>query len=203
MTIQFNAEGLVPVITQDATTNEVLMLAYMNEAALKQTLATRKATYFSRSRQSLWIKGETSGNTQTVVSLHYDCDQDALLMRVIQQGVACHTGEKSCFFSSLLEGDQPFDLLQLETIVKDRKAHPQEGSYTNYLFTKGLDKILKKVGEETSEVIIASKNTNEELVQEASDLLYHLTVLLVEKNISYQTLFQNLKARHTQKNDTK
>ena len=200
MTLNFNQDGLIPVITQDATSKEVLMLAYMNEEAYLQTLHTKQATYFSRSRQSLWVKGETSGNTQEVVSMSYDCDQDALLLQVIQKGVACHTGHRSCFYTPVMSDDQTFDLNTLYDIVVDRKLDPIEGSYTNYLLDKGLDKILKKVGEETLEVIIASKNENNELIEETSDLLYHLTVLLVHKGIHIQTIVENLRKRHI-KND--
>jgi len=203
MTIKFNQEGLVPVITQDATSKEVLMLAYMNQAAYDQTIQTKRATYFSRSRQMLWIKGETSGHYQDLVSMFYDCDQDALLLQVIQTGVACHTGHRSCFYTPIFSQDLSFDANRLYEIVLDRKLHPVEGSYTNYLLTKGLDKILKKVGEETSEVIIAAKNDDQELIQETSDLLYHLTVLLVQKGIHIQTIFENLSKRHGQKDAQK
>jgi phosphoribosyl-ATP pyrophosphohydrolase/phosphoribosyl-AMP cyclohydrolase len=195
MNITFNKEGLVPVITQDAMSKDVLMLAYMNEEALNQTMRTKKATYFSRSKNRLWVKGETSGNTQEVVSLYYDCDQDALLLKVIQKGVACHTGNRSCFYTPVFENDQPFDLNTLNTIILDRKLNPKEGSYTKYLFDQGLDKVLKKVGEESAEVIIASKNNDDELIEETSDLLYHLVVLLVLKGISVQTIFETLQKR--------
>jgi len=195
MNITYNKDGLVPVITQDATSKDVLMLAYMNEEALNQTMRTKKATYFSRSKNRLWVKGETSGNTQEVVSLYYDCDQDALLLKVIQKGVACHTGNRSCFYRPVFENDQPFDLNTLNTIVLERKLNPKEGSYTKYLFDQGLDKVLKKVGEESAEVIIASKNNDDELIEETSDLLYHLVVLLVLKGISIQTIFETLQKR--------
>jgi phosphoribosyl-ATP pyrophosphohydrolase/phosphoribosyl-AMP cyclohydrolase len=203
MNIQFNQEGLVPVITQDATTKDVLMLAYMNEDALQQTIATKQATYYSRSRKQLWVKGETSGHYQHVVSMYYDCDQDALLLLVHQEGVACHTGQRSCFYTPVFESSSVFDWSYLYSIILDRKLNPVEGSYTHYLFTKGLDKILKKVGEETAEVIIASKNDNAELIQETSDLIYHLTVLLVEKNISLSQVLDNLRQRHEQKTNPK
>ncbi len=203
MNIQFNQEGLVPVITQDATTKDVLMLAYMNKEALEQTITTKQATYFSRSRNQLWVKGDTSGHRQHVVSMYYDCDQDALLLLVNQEGVACHTGHRSCFYTPLFESRSAFDWSRLYSIILDRKLNPLDGSYTQYLFTKGLDKILKKVGEETAEVIIASKNDNAELIQETSDLIYHLTVLLVEKNIALQQLFDNLGERHEQKKNSK
>jgi phosphoribosyl-ATP pyrophosphohydrolase/phosphoribosyl-AMP cyclohydrolase len=203
MTIQFNQEGLVPVIVQDATSLEVLMLAYMNVEAYEQTLKTKQATYYSRSRKALWVKGETSGHHQKVVSMFYDCDQDALLLQVIQEGAACHTGHRSCFYTPIFSQELTFSFNRLYDIVIDRKLHPVEGSYTNYLLTKGLDKILKKVGEETSEVIIAAKNNPQELIQETSDLFYHLTVLLVQKDIHIQTIFENLRVRHGQKDAQK
>lgn len=196
MNLTFNKEGLIPVITQDAVTLQVLMLAYMNEEAYQKTLETKKATYFSRSRQSLWVKGETSGNTQEVVSLSYDCDQDALLLKVHQKGVACHTGQTSCFHHDIIEDQEHFSLNTLYNIVLDRKLHPKEGSYTQYLFDKGVDKILKKVAEETGEVIIASKNNTHELMYEASDLLYHLTVLLVNQGIHISDILLELQKRH-------
>ncbi len=192
----YNKEGLIPVITQDATTLEVLMLAYMNEEAYTLTLETKKATYFSRSRKSLWVKGETSGNTQEVVSLELDCDKDTVLLKVNQTGVACHTGQVSCFHQQEIPNEAPFLWTDLYQTVLDRKLHPKEGYYTNYLFDKGVDKILKKVAEETGEVIIASKNNNEELIYEASDLMYHLTVLFVNQGLTVSDIMQELKKRH-------
>lgn len=192
----YNKEGLIPVITQDATTLEVLMLAYMNEDAYQLTLETKKAIYFSRSRQTLWVKGETSGNTQEVVSMELDCDQDTVLLKVNQTGVACHTGQVSCFFQQEIPNEAPFLWTDLYQTVLDRMLNPKEGSYTNYLFDKGIDKILKKVAEETGEVIIASKNNNEELIYEASDLIYHLTVLLVNQGLTVSNIMQELKKRH-------
>ena len=174
------------------------MLAYMNETALKQTLESQEATYYSRSRQTLWKKGETSGHTQTVKELRYDCDEDTLLMRVEQHGVACHTLHKSCFYRTF-EGDIPATASVLDEVyatIKDRKENPKEGSYTTYLFNEGIDKILKKVGEESAEVIIATKgDSDEDLINETSDLLYHLSVLLNEKNISFESVYQCLKDR--------
>jgi len=160
--IQYNKDGLVPVITQDAGTGEVLMLAYMNPEALDETLKTGKMHYFSRSRQKLWLKGETSGHTQALEALYYDCDADALLALVKQEGAACHTGAKSCFYRlGYGAGGNSWDHLKaLYNLAMDRKENPKEGSYTNYLFDKGIDKILKKVGEESAEVIIAAKNGN-------------------------------------------
>jgi phosphoribosyl-ATP pyrophosphohydrolase/phosphoribosyl-AMP cyclohydrolase len=196
MKLTFNQEGLIPVIVQDATTLEVLMLAYMNEEAYELTVKTRVATYYSRSRQSLWIKGETSGNRQEVRALSYDCDQDALLLKVYQHGVACHTGHKSCFYEDVFSDPASFSLDQLYTIIKSRQLEPKEGSYTNYLFNKGVDKILKKVAEETGEVIIAAKNNNEELVYETADLFYHVLVLLVNQGVSVSQIFEALRSRH-------
>jgi phosphoribosyl-ATP pyrophosphohydrolase/phosphoribosyl-AMP cyclohydrolase len=196
MKLTFNQEGLIPVIVQDATTLEVLMLAYMNEEAYELTVKTKVATYYSRSRQSLWIKGETSGNRQEVRALSYDCDQDALLLKVYQHGVACHTGHKTCFYEDVFSDPASFSLDQLYTIIKSRQLEPKEGSYTNYLFNKGVDKILKKVAEETGEVIIAAKNNNEELVYETADLFYHVLVLLVNQGVSVSQIFEALRSRH-------
>lgn len=196
MKLTFNQDGLIPVITQDALSLEVLMLGYMNQEAFDLTVKTKQATYFSRSRQKIWVKGETSGHTQEVVGLSYDCDSDTLLMKVKQKGYVCHTGHATCFYQDIIEGSNTFNLLALEKTVIDRKLHPKEGSYTNYLFTKGVDKILKKVAEETGEVIIASKNNNQELIYEASDLVYHLTVLLVNQGVSISDIMTELQKRH-------
>ncbi|MBN2221588.1 MAG: bifunctional phosphoribosyl-AMP cyclohydrolase/phosphoribosyl-ATP diphosphatase HisIE [Vallitaleaceae bacterium] len=199
-----NEQGLVPVVTQDALTNEVLMVAYMNEEAYQKTLETKKAHYYSRSRQQLWFKGETSGHIQHVQSVLVDCDEDTLILKVRQEGAACHTGNFSCFYREILTAD---DLQTVETVtskvleevyqvVVDRKLNPKEGSYTNYLFDKGIDKILKKVGEETAEVIIGAKNEGcDEIIYEISDLLYHLTVLLVEKGANWNQIFKELAKR--------
>lgn len=200
--IQFDEKGLVPAIAQSADTGVVLMQAFMNEEAVRKTLETGYAHYWSRSRQKLWKKGEQSGNTQKIVSVSLDCDYDCVLLRVHQLGPACHTGEYSCFHNNVLEGgfDDPDNssiLEELYAIVQDRRANPKEGSYTNYLFDKGIDKILKKVGEETAEVIIASKNPGtDELRYEAADLLYHLTVLWCEKGLTPKEVFRELKSRH-------
>lgn len=204
----FEADELIPVIAQDATSKEVLMLAYMNAEAYRKTVMTGKAHYYSRSRQKIWLKGEESGHFQSVQEIRYDCDHDTLLLLVEQIGGACHTGHKSCFYRSV-EGMQTsehvFDekvaykkdiLTRLQELVSERKSKPVEGSYTNYLFEKGIDKILKKVGEESAEVIIASKNEgNEELVCEVSDLIYHLTVLLVEKKTNWDAIRKELTKR--------
>lgn len=202
MDIKFDEKGLVVAIAADAYTNEVLMQAYMNREALDLTLKTGKAHYFSRSRNQLWLKGETSGHFQQVVSIYSDCDNDSILMRVIQTGAACHTGERSCFFNQLKEF-QPLaniNILQknIETI-QDRKAHPVEGSYTNYLLHKGVEKICKKVGEESSETIIAAmKNDNEELAMELADLYYHTLVLMEDRGLRFGEVLKVLETRHAQ-----
>ncbi len=214
--IKFNEEGLIPAIVQDASTKEVLMLAYMNQQSLQLTLDQGETWFYSRSRQSLWHKGETSGHTQHVHTIHYDCDADTLLIQVHPQGPACHTGENSCFFSSLPSKNASdhqaqinanpthqnrFAILsQLEAIIASRDAERPEGAYTTYLFEKGIDKILKKVGEETAEVIIAAKNhSQEELRYEASDLIFHLLVLLREAKLPLDEVMQELARRHAQK----
>jgi phosphoribosyl-ATP pyrophosphohydrolase/phosphoribosyl-AMP cyclohydrolase len=183
-------------MTIDYETKQPLMLAYMNREALSLTLETGEATYFSRSRQALWKKGETSGNTQRMMDLRTDCDGDALLMAVEQMGAACHTGVRSCFYQDgEIFASEPFVIPQLMETIRNRKKEPVEGSYTNYLFDKGLDKILKKVGEETAEVIIAAKNAPEELIYEAADLLYHLLVLFESQNIDFYAVLNELKNR--------
>jgi phosphoribosyl-ATP pyrophosphohydrolase/phosphoribosyl-AMP cyclohydrolase len=196
MNVQYNDQGLVPVIVQDVNTLEVLMLAYMNEEALKQTIATKEMTYFSRSRQELWKKGETSGHVQFLEELRYDCDEDTLLAKVRQVGAACHTGNRSCFYRTEVEGTSNSDTIlpDLFRVIQEKQASP-DGGYTNYLFDKGLDKILKKVGEETAEVIIASKNNNDETIYEISDLLYHLFVLMVDRGIELSDVLDELKGR--------
>ncbi|MCH4888522.1 bifunctional phosphoribosyl-AMP cyclohydrolase/phosphoribosyl-ATP diphosphatase HisIE [Acidaminobacter sp. JC074] len=188
--------GLIPVITQDYNTKEVLILSYMNEEAYKKTLDENALYYYSRSRNQLWKKGETSGNTQELICLTYDCDGDALLAQVIQKGPACHTGNTSCFFNDLL-GTKATDVVSdVFDVIKDRKVNPKEGSYTNYLFDKGLEKILKKVGEESSEVIIAAMSKNkEELVYELSDLLYHSLVLMENEGVSLEDIKRELSKR--------
>jgi phosphoribosyl-ATP pyrophosphohydrolase/phosphoribosyl-AMP cyclohydrolase len=195
-TLKFDAQGLIPCVTIDYETKQPLMLAYMNRESLSLTLETGEATYFSRSRQKLWKKGETSGNTQRVMDLRTDCDGDALLMAVEQSGVACHTGVRSCFYQDgEIFGSEPFVIPQLMETIRNRKKEPVEGSYTNYLFDKGLDKILKKVGEETAEVIIAAKNSSEELIYETADLMYHLLVLYESQNINFNAVLNELKKR--------
>jgi phosphoribosyl-ATP pyrophosphohydrolase/phosphoribosyl-AMP cyclohydrolase len=252
--VKYNTDGLVPVVTQDIRTDEVLMLAYMNEESLRKTIETGLVHYYSRSRQKLWLKGETSGHYQKVRSISIDCDGDTLLVKADQTGVACHTGHRSCFFTRLeadelragadmatdtdsgkdadsatdVEGKEaihtsnsemgemvvaenaaeytpeagsdsmtdPKVLGEVFHVICDRLANPKEGSYTNYLFTKGLDKILKKVGEEACEVIIASKNgTLEDIGAEIADLFYHIMVLLAQKGMSLNNIYEELKKR--------
>ncbi len=197
--IKFDDRGLAVAVAQDYITNEVLMVAYMNREALEITLNEKRACYFSRSRQSLWRKGDTSGHVQKLKGLYYDCDADAILLKVEQVGNACHTGAYSCFYNKVFEDDVT-DGAILEKVynqIIDRRNNPVEGSYTNYLFDKGLDKILKKVGEETSEVIIGAKNKNkEELIYELSDLIYHSLVLMVSEGISIDDIKKELTKRH-------
>jgi phosphoribosyl-ATP pyrophosphohydrolase/phosphoribosyl-AMP cyclohydrolase len=196
MELTYNQEGLIPAIAQDIATGKVLMLAYMNEEAVQLTLEKKIAHYFSRSRQKLWLKGESSGNIQEVKGFYYDCDNDTILLKVNQVGVACHTGSYSCFFNEVFdEPDMSRTLDNLYEVILDRRVHPKEGSYTNYLFEKGIDKILKKVGEESAEVIIGAKNTREELIYEASDLVYHLMVLLVNEGVTLGDLYGELTKR--------
>ena len=200
--IKFDEKGLVPAVAQDAKTGRVLMLAYMNAQSLQMTLDSGYATYFSRSRQQLWRKGETSGHTQRVLEMRYDCDGDALLLTVEQEGPACHTGEISCFHNAILTAEEE-DLpptsgvvQQVYDVICDRKAHPREGSYTNYLLEKGVEKICKKVGEEASETIIAAvKGSNDELRYEASDLIYHLLVLISNQGMRPEELYAELRSR--------
>lgn len=197
--IRFDKDGLITTVVQDFSTKEVLMVAYMNQESLEQTIKTGQTWFFSRSRNELWHKGETSGNFQLVKEIRYDCDGDALLIEVEPQGPACHTGETSCFYRSVVQAESKPALSEISRLfetVKERKAHPKEGSYTQYLFDKGIDKILKKVGEETSEVIIAAKNNSkEELIYETADLVYHMTVLLVNQGIDVKDITDELKKR--------
>ena len=197
--VKFDANGLICAIAQDYETGEVLMQAYMNAEALEKTLETGYAHYYSRSRKALWKKGETSGHTQKVISAAFDCDRDCLLMQVEQKGVACHTGARSCFFDRVLKGDMAglTFLGELARVVKDRKKNPVEGSYTAYLFSRGVDKIAKKMGEEAVETVIASKNDDKaELTHEISDLIYHLLVLMEAKGVSLSDLCTELERRH-------
>lgn len=220
------SDGLLPAIVQDADTNDVLMLAYVNREALQKTMETKTTWFWSRSRQELWNKGATSGNTQEVVDVRYDCDQDALLFLVRPKGPACHTGNSSCFYRSFFDkwpayaddlgsvetpiagykvGGQPAPmrlkfLYQLEQFIRERKQLPAEGSYTTYLFDKGIDKILKKIAEESGEVIIAAKNNStEELVNESADLIYHLLVMLQNQGVTIDQVVEELASRHQKK----
>lgn len=196
-----NADGLIPVIVQHYKTGEVLMLAYMNQEAFEKTVKTGMMTYFSRSRNELWVKGETSGHFQYVKSLTIDCDKDTILAKVDQVGAACHTGNPTCFFQPLVGGemDEKNPLQVFESVyatILDRKKNPKEGSYTNYLFEKGIDKILKKVGEEATELVIAAKNPNpEEIKYELSDFLYHAMVLMVERGVTWEDITRELADR--------
>lgn len=196
-----NSDGLIPVIVQDYTTNDVLMCAYMNEEAFHATINCGKMTYYSRSRQELWMKGETSGHIQYVKELTADCDFDTILAKVSQVGVACHTGNPSCFFNEIFKKEyiekNPLKVFEtVYNIIEDRKNNPKEGSYTNYLFDKGIDKILKKVGEECTEIVIAAKNPDpEEIKYEISDFLYHVMVLMVEKGVTWEEITQELAQR--------
>ncbi|MCX8129183.1 MAG: bifunctional phosphoribosyl-AMP cyclohydrolase/phosphoribosyl-ATP diphosphatase HisIE [Clostridia bacterium] len=223
--LKFDDRGLIPVVTQDDRTDEVLMVAYMNREALEKSIETGTVHYWSRSRNKLWLKGETSGHFQYIKSISYDCDGDTLLIKAEQKGSACHTGHHSCFFrkmdmesiknttgSSAVEESKATEsvdtakhsssadlsevLQEVYNVVADRKLHPKEGSYTNYLFEKGIDKILKKVGEETAEVIIASKNKDgSEIKGEIADLMYHLCVLMVERGVKLEDIYKELAGR--------
>ncbi|WP_196593055.1 bifunctional phosphoribosyl-AMP cyclohydrolase/phosphoribosyl-ATP diphosphatase HisIE [Pectinatus sottacetonis] len=211
--IKFDDNGLVPAIIQEVDNNQVLMLAYMNEASLQQTLKTGYTWFFSRSRKKLWNKGETSGNKQKVREIFYDCDGDTLLVRVHQTGVACHTGTYTCFSGRRLGADEKAVavvkddnmkrensltrvLNDLYNVIQDRKLHPVEGSYTNYLLRHGQDKILKKLGEEAVETIIASKNNDKkEILYEMGDLWYHCMVTLAFHNIAPNELLNELLTR--------
>ncbi|SFI81884.1 phosphoribosyl-ATP pyrophosphatase /phosphoribosyl-AMP cyclohydrolase [Paenibacillus sp. UNC496MF] len=212
--IKWDEAGLVPAIVQDAKSKEVLMLAYMNRESLALSAESGTTWFWSRSRGELWNKGATSGHTQRIVAMHYDCDGDTLLVRVDQTGPACHTGAYSCFTGEVAgikgtdegassfqqSGDRFAMLNQLEATIAERYAERPEGAYTTYLFEKGVDKILKKVGEETAEVIIAAKNQdNDELRCETSDLLFHLMVLLRERGLSLDEVMRELGHRHNQK----
>ena len=211
--VKFNQNGLVPVIAQDYHSKHIRMLAYMNKEALEKTLDTGNVYYFSRERQKLWLKGEESGHFQYLKGLSVDCDGDTLLIQIEQVGgISCHTGNATCFYrnvdvvkgqadknnenaSANANTDDSSFLTKLEATIKDRKVNPKEGSYTNYLFREGLDKILKKVGEEATETIIAAKTKKEDTVYEVADLVYHLTVLLAELNISWDEIKSELEKR--------
>ena len=195
--LKFDEKGLIPAIVVDARTNKVLMLAYMNSESLDITIKEERTCFYSRSRQELWRKGETSGNVQTVVSIATDCDKDTLLVYVVPAGPACHTGNETCFFNSILENASPFSIESLMELIKGRKTDKKEGSYTTYLFEKGRDKILKKVGEEATEVIIAGKADDKaETIYELADLMYHALVLMADMEISVDDVMKELASRH-------
>ncbi len=198
--IKFDEKGLIPAIVQDSKTLEVLMLGYMNKEAYEKTLKTKKVHFYSRSRNKLWLKGESSKNYLYLESLNLDCDNDTVLVKVNPAGPTCHTGEVSCFFKKIIESEKNIDqgiLFKLYNLIEDRKENPIEGSYTNYLLEKGIDKILKKVGEEAAETIIACKNEDrEEIVYETSDLLYHLIVMLSERGVLLEEIFIKLNERY-------
>lgn len=199
MALKFDENGLIPVIVQDFHTKQVLTLAYMNEESLAISLAERRTCFWSRSRHQLWRKGEESGNVQHIVSITADCDEDALLVQVSKEGPACHTGQESCFFQPLFvdEQVQSLGVAGLYQLLQGRRQQPQAGSYTSYLFEKGLDKILKKVGEECTEVIIAAKaGDRAETIYETADLCYHVLVLLVQMGISPAEIIAELDKRH-------
>ena len=199
MALKFDKDGLIPAIVQDHWTKEVLTLAYMNEESLAISIAEQKTCFYSRSRQQLWRKGETSGNFQHIVSITADCDEDALVVEVVKDGPACHTGEESCFHNPLFLSEElkPFSYEGLYKLIAGRKIQPKEGSYTTYLFDKGLDKILKKVGEECTEVIIAGKADDKpETIYEIADLTYHVMVLMVQSGITLEDVTRELSRRH-------
>ena len=197
--LKFDANGLIPAIVQDHYTREVLTLAYMNAETLALTIAEGRTVFYSRSRQEIWRKGETSGNVQRVVSITADCDRDALVVEVVKDGPACHTGAESCFFNPVYVSEElkQFTWQELYELIQGRKTDPKEGSYTSYLFDKGLEKILKKVGEESTEVVIAGmKQDKAETIFEISDLAYHVLVLMIELGISVEDITKELEKRH-------
>ncbi len=195
--LKFDEKGLIPAIVQDFYTKEVLTLAYMNKESLKITLEKKLTCFYSRSRNELWLKGETSGNYQHVVSITADCDKDALVVEVVKDGPACHTGTQSCFTSEVLPAEKSeFSIDSLFELILGRKKEMPQGSYTTYLFEKGVDKILKKIGEETTEVIVGTKNSKEEEIYEIADLAYHVLVLMAETGVSLEDIRTELASRH-------
>lgn len=203
--LKFDEKGLIPAIAQHNVSNKVLMVAYMNKEAVEKTVETKKATFYSRSRNCIWVKGETSGNILHVKNIYVDCDADCLILKVQPDGPACHTGNETCFYREVTgnEMTEARDLAnagileEVYKVVVNRKEHPKEGSYTNYLLDKGIDKILKKVGEETSEVIIGAKNSGTgEIRYEIADLLYHLSVLMVNKGLTWGEVYDELASRY-------
>ncbi len=198
-TLKFDEKGLIPAIVVDAESKKVLTLAYMNRESLEISMQEGRTCFYSRSRQELWRKGETSGNVQHIVSITADCDRDALTVEVIKDGSACHLGTDSCFSNPVFRSDlpEPFTLEGLMKLLEGRKTEKKEGSYTTYLFEKGIDKILKKVGEETTEVIVAGKGGDKrETIYEIADLTYHVMVLMVQMGISLEDIHQELASRH-------
>ena len=203
--LKFDDKGLIPAVVQDNTTKEVLMVAYMNKETLKLTVETKKATFFSRSRNEVWVKGETSGNYLNVEKIKVDCDGDCLVVFASPMGPACHTNNRSCFFRTIENNSHDTDtsnggvsdiLMREQAEIIDRKNNPEEDSYTNYLFNKGEDKILKKVGEEAAEVVIAGKNRDkDEIKYETADLLYHLSVMLVDNGMTWNDIFEEMENR--------
>lgn len=205
--LKYNDKGLIPVVTQDDTTGEVLMMAWMNKEAIEKTIATKKATYFSRSRNELWVKGETSGNTQAVVSMSIDCDKDTILLKVKQEGVACHTGERTCFFTDLETGEKVVNLgaksaiiTKVFDVIISRKNDDAEKSYVKSLFAEGKEKIIEKIREEAEEFIEAAtlgetEKDNTETVKELCDLIFHSLVMLGYKDISINEIYKELERR--------
>lgn len=197
--LKFDEKGLIPAVIVEAGTHQLLMVAYMNRESLKISMETGKTCFWSRSRQELWTKGETSGNYQHIVSITADCDLDTLKVVVEKDGPACHTGAETCFFNPVYQGEEKSDFTMdaLMELIRGRKTNPQEGSYTTYLFRKGLDKILKKIGEESTEVIIAAKdNDPKETIYEISDLVYHVMVMMIQQGISLEDIRRELASRH-------
>jgi len=201
--LKFDGNGLIPAIIRDGSSGEVLMMAYMNRGSLEKTLETGYTWFYSRSRQEFWNKGATSGNTQKVLDISYDCDADCLLIQVEQKGVACHTGEKSCFYNKIITAEKDTGsenlgetLKAVYEVILDRQQKRPEKSYTTYLFDKGQDKILKKIGEEAAEIIIASKSDNkEEIIYECGDFVYHMLVLLANHGLTLDDLAKELNKR--------
>lgn len=197
MQIKWNEQGLLPTIVQDFYTNEVLMMAYMNEESLKISKKEGYTCFYSRSREELWRKGATSGNRQKIMSMSLDCDADTLVIKAITDGPACHTGENSCFFNEVMCEKDAFSIDNLFGLISERKTTMPEGSYTTYLFEKGKEKILKKVGEECTEVVIgAMKDDKAETIYEIADVAYHLMVLMAEMDISINDIRNELGSRH-------
>lgn len=197
--LKFDEKGLIPAVIVEAGTHQLLMVAYMNRESLKISMETGKTCFWSRSRQELWTKGETSGNYQHIVSITADCDLDTLKVVVEKDGPACHTGAETCFFNPVYQSEEKSDFTMdaLMELIRGRKTNPQEGSYTTYLFQKGLDKILKKIGEESTEVIIAAKdNDPKETIYEISDLVYHVMVMMIQQGISLEDIRRELASRH-------